>query len=148
MSESDRHFDLIALGGGPAGTSGAFAAGHFGKRVALVEASGALGGAGSNTGTIPSKTLRESSLLLNGWRTRKLLGVDVQVKRQARLKEITHHAEHVAAATRQRLESRARETGVERFTGHGRFLDPHRHFRFLRMIGATHRAPNGKLILQ
>src|SRR5260370_28951809 len=117
--------DLIVLGGGPAGTSGAFAAGMFGKRVALIETSEVLGGAGANTGTIPSKTLRESALLLNGWRTRKILGVDVQVRRQSVLADFMYHAANVSAAERQALELRAHETCVERFTGTGRFIDPH-----------------------
>jgi NAD(P) transhydrogenase len=50
-------FDLIVIGGGPAGISGANTAGIFGKCVALVEKLDAVGGAGINTGTIPSKTL-------------------------------------------------------------------------------------------
>ena len=120
-----QNFDLIVLGGGPAGTSGAFVAGRFGKRVALIESSEVLGGAGANTGTIPSKTLRESALLLNGWRSRKILGVDVQVRQQSKLADFMHHAANVSAAERQALELRARETGVERFTGTASFIDPH-----------------------
>lgn len=125
MNSRTRDFDLIVLGGGPAGTSGAFAAGLFGKKVALVERSEFLGGAGANTGTIPSKTLRESALLLNGWRARKVLGVDVHVRREARLADFMHHTENVSGAERRRLEQRAEETGVERFVGTGRFVDPH-----------------------
>ena len=68
-------FDLVVLGGGPAGSSGAMTAGLLGKKVALVEKAGLIGGAGINTGTIPSKTLRETSLMLSGWRSRKLFGV-------------------------------------------------------------------------
>src|SRR5258708_39896732 len=102
------NFDLIVLGGGPAGTSGAFAAGMFGKKVALIESSDVLGGAGTNTGTIPSKTLRESALLLNGWRARKILGVDVQVRQQSKLAHFMNHAAHVSAAERHRLANRAR----------------------------------------
>src|SRR5258705_1272593 len=116
-----QNFDLIILGGGPAGTSGAFAAGMFGKKVALIESSEVLGGAGANTGTIPSKTLRESALLLSGWRSRKILGVDVQVRQQSKLAHFMYHAAHVSAAERERLENRARDTGVERFTGKTRF---------------------------
>ena len=88
-----KNFDLIVLGGGPAGTNGAFAAGRFGKRVALIESSEVLGGAGANTGTIPSKTLCESALLLNGCRARKILGVDIQDLRQSMLADFMYHAE-------------------------------------------------------
>jgi pyruvate/2-oxoglutarate dehydrogenase complex dihydrolipoamide dehydrogenase (E3) component len=57
-------FHLIVLGGGPAGTSAAAGAAFLGKRVALVEKARELGGAGINTGTLPSKTLREMALVL------------------------------------------------------------------------------------
>jgi NAD(P) transhydrogenase len=125
MNGQTKDFDLVVLGGGPAGTSGAFAAGLFGKKAALVERSEFLGGAGANTGTIPSKTLRESALLLNGWRARKVLGVDVQVRREAKLADFMYHTANVSGAERRRLEQRARETNVERFAGTGRFVDPH-----------------------
>jgi len=52
-------FDLVVLGSGPAGEKGAAAAAYFGKKVALIEKENVLGGAAANTGTLPSKTLRE-----------------------------------------------------------------------------------------
>jgi NAD(P) transhydrogenase len=63
-------FDLVVIGAGPAGICGANTAGIFGKRVALVEKLREVGGAGINTGTIPSKTLREIALALSGLRSR------------------------------------------------------------------------------
>src|SRR5881394_1670462 len=80
-SSSLAQFDLVVLGGGPAGASGAAAAGLLGKRVALVEKAALVGGAGINTGTIPSKTLRETALMLSGWRSRRLFGVDLSLRR-------------------------------------------------------------------
>ncbi|MBV8485411.1 MAG: FAD-dependent oxidoreductase, partial [Verrucomicrobia bacterium] len=71
-----KEYDLVVIGGGPAGAFGAWVATLFGKRVALVEKKQNLGGAGINTGTIPSKTLRETALALTGWRSRNLFGVD------------------------------------------------------------------------
>ena len=62
-----KSFDLVVIGGGPAGSSGAVAATLFGKTVALVEKEIQVGGSGLNTGTIPSKALRESALILSGW---------------------------------------------------------------------------------
>lgn len=64
-------FDLVVLGSGPAGEKGAAQAAYFGKRVALVEKAPFLGGAGINTGTVPSKTLRETALYFSGLRDRK-----------------------------------------------------------------------------
>ena len=74
LADDSEHFDLVVIGGGPAGTSGAIAGGLLGKRVALVEKAEQVGGAGINTGTIPSKTLRETSLMLSGWRSRRSAG--------------------------------------------------------------------------
>jgi 2-polyprenyl-6-methoxyphenol hydroxylase-like FAD-dependent oxidoreductase len=84
-------FDVVVTGGGPAGISGANTAGIFGKRVALVERLHDVGGAGINTGTIPSKTLRETALALSGMRSRKLFGVELSLRREA-----THQGFHEA----------------------------------------------------
>ncbi|MBC8011035.1 MAG: FAD-dependent oxidoreductase, partial [Burkholderiales bacterium] len=88
-------FDLIVLGGGPAGASAAAAAGFLGKRAALVELAGMLGGAGTNTGTLPSKTLRETSLVLSGWRSRRLFGVDLSLRREATVGDFMSHSKNV-----------------------------------------------------
>ncbi|MGZ8311006.1 MAG: Si-specific NAD(P)(+) transhydrogenase [Allosphingosinicella sp.] len=122
MSDS---FDLIVLGGGPVGTSGAAAAGLIGKRVALVEKAGLLGGAGINTGTIPSKTLRETSLVLSGWRSRRLFGVDLSLQREATVADFMGHAHNVTAAERARVQTLLDDRHASRFHGTGSFVDPH-----------------------
>ena len=66
MPENPEEFDLIVIGGGPAGIIGATTAAAFGKTVAVVDSHHELGGAGANTGTVPSKTLRETALALSG----------------------------------------------------------------------------------
>ena len=124
MASSNR-FDLVVLGGGPAGASGAAAAALFGKRVALVEVTGKLGGAGINTGTIPSKTLRETALVLSGWRSRRLYGVDLSLQREVTIQDLMGHATHVTAAEGARTEARLDLRGVERFRGEASFADPH-----------------------
>lgn len=118
-------FDLIVLGGGPAGASGALAAGSLGKRVALIEKAGMLGGAGINTGTIPSKTLRETSLALSGWRSRHLFGVDLSLQREATVSDFMRHEKNVTAAVRERMRFNLDLRGVTRFRGAGSFVDPH-----------------------
>jgi pyruvate/2-oxoglutarate dehydrogenase complex dihydrolipoamide dehydrogenase (E3) component len=70
-------YDLIVIGSGPAGEKGAAQAAYFGKKVALIEKASALGGAAANTGTLPSKTLRETALYLSGFRQRGLHGVSL-----------------------------------------------------------------------
>jgi NAD(P) transhydrogenase len=77
MSE---HYDLVVIGAGPAGEKGAAQAAYFGKRVCVIERAPKPGGAAVNSGTIPSKTLRESALYFNGLRQRGLRGVDLRVK--------------------------------------------------------------------
>jgi len=118
-------FDLVVLGGGPAGTSGAIAAGLLGKRVALVEKEPRVGGAGINTGTIPSKTLRETSLMLSGWRSRKLLGVDLSLQREATVSDFMSHSDHVTSTQRGLVEGRLEGLKVTRFQGQASFADPH-----------------------
>jgi len=122
MSEA---FDLIVLGGGPAGTSGAAAAGSLGKRVALVEQSALLGGAGINTGTIPSKTLRETALVLSGWKSRRLYGVDLSLRGETTLEDFSWHAQNVMSVERERTAARLDLQGVTRLHGAASFVDAH-----------------------
>ena len=77
---ADAHFDLLVIGSGPAGEKGAAQAAYFGKRVALIEKQPRLGGALVNTGTIPSKTLRETALYFSGLRQRGLYGIDYTLR--------------------------------------------------------------------
>jgi NAD(P) transhydrogenase len=74
------HFDLVVIGAGPAGEKGAAQAAYFGKRVCVIERAPKPGGAAVNTGTIPSKTLRETALYFSGLRQRGLYGIDLRVK--------------------------------------------------------------------
>ena len=74
------HFDLVVIGAGPAGEKGAAQAAYFGKKVCVIERSPKPGGAAVNTGTIPSKTLRETALYFSGLRQRGMYGVDLRVK--------------------------------------------------------------------
>lgn len=122
---SDHSFDLIVIGGGPAGASGAAAAGFLGKRSALVELAGMLGGAGINTGTLPSKTLRETALVLSGWRSRRLFGVDLSLQREATVGDFMRHSKNVTAAERARTQERLDLRGATRFQGAGSFVDRH-----------------------
>ena len=119
-----KDFDVVVIGGGPAGISGATTAGVFGKRVALVEKLHDVGGAGINTGTIPSKTLRETALALSGMRSRKLFGVDLSLRREATVVDFMHHKATVAAHERRRREEQMRTYNVETFHGAANFVDP------------------------
>src|SRR5438045_8514499 len=118
-------YDLVVIGGGPAGISGANTASIFGKRVALVEKLRGIGGAGINTGTIPSKTLRETALALSGIRSRLLHGVDLSLRRGATVDELLHHEREVTAVEAGQMRKRLDRYGVTVVHGTGSFFDPH-----------------------
>lgn len=118
-------FDLVVIGGGAAGEKGAVQAGYFGKRVALVEKQPALGGAMVNTGTLPSKTLRETALYLSGFRQRGLHGVDLAITREASVDDFLYRLEQVVAVEHRRIARNLEKHGVVRIEGAARFVDAH-----------------------
>jgi NAD(P) transhydrogenase len=73
-------YDLLVIGAGPAGEAAAVTAARLGKRVVVVERTPHVGGAAVNTGTVPSKTLRETAVALAGRKSR-LHGVDLSLRR-------------------------------------------------------------------
>ena len=84
------HYDLVVIGSGPAGEKGAAQAAYFGKKVALIERLPYLGGAGINTGTVPSKTLRETALYFSGLRQRGLFGIDYSLRENLTVADFLH----------------------------------------------------------
>ena len=117
-------YDLIVIGSGPAGESGAAAAALFGKRVAMIEKSPVVGGASTNTGTLPSKTLRETALAISGLRARDLYGVDLSLRREATVADFMFHERRVTANERKRVERNLARYGVGLYRGTASFLDP------------------------
>ncbi len=98
-----QNYDLVVIGSGPAGEKGAAQAAYFGKRVALVECGNTLGGACVNTGTIPSKILRESALYYSGIRQRGLYGVDYSLREGLTVKNFMHRKDVVVETEREKL---------------------------------------------
>jgi NAD(P) transhydrogenase len=117
-------YDLIVIGGGPAGIVGATTAASFGKSVALIDNHHELGGAGANTGTVPSKTLRETALALSGMRSRNLYGVDLSLRRQATVADLMYHEHAVKTALNESLAARMRDTGTAVIEGTAEFESP------------------------
>jgi NAD(P) transhydrogenase len=118
-------FDLIVIGSGPAGEKGAAQAAYFGKRVALVERGPQLGGAGVNTGTIPSKTLRESALYFSGLRQRGLYGIDYSLREGLTVQDFMHRKDAVVSAERLKIATNLAAHKIELVAGEARFEDPH-----------------------
>ena len=119
-------YDLVVLGSGPAGRRAAVQAAKLGKSVLVVDNRARVGGVSVHTGTIPSKTLRETVLNLSGWRERGFYGQSYRVKQDicaddlsARLGKTLEHEISV-------LEHQFARNGVHCMVGKGRFLDPHR----------------------
>jgi len=121
-SRDIQKYDLIVIGSGPAGEKGAAQAAYFGKKTVLVESKYDLGGSAAST-TIPSKTLRETSLALSGIRARRLHGVDLALKRQATVKDFLHHERVVKDAERTRVIDNMLRHNVKVLKGKGSFID-------------------------
>lgn len=100
---ADARFDLVIIGTGPAGEKAAAQAGYFGKRVAIVERAEEPGGAGVHTGTLPSKTLRETALYLSGYQSRALYGVAVELDRSAELAHLMARKNAIAESESRRI---------------------------------------------
>src|SRR5712692_1863985 len=119
-------YDLIVIGSGPAGEKGAAQAAYFGKKVALVEKMMFLGGAAANTGTVPSKTLRETALFLTGFRQRQLFGLDFRgVKESVTVRDFLMRERLVKETERARIQENLKRHGVALYTGSASFLDAH-----------------------
>jgi len=119
-------YDLIVIGSGPAGEKGAAQAAYFGKKVALVEKQSFFGGAAANTGTLPSKTLRETALHLSGFHKRDLYGLDFNFSQKINAANFLKHFQTVRAEERFRIEANMVRHRVNIQSGSATFLDPHR----------------------
>jgi NAD(P) transhydrogenase len=122
---STQTYDLIAIGAGPAGEKGAVTASLFGKKAAVIEKCTVVGGAAANTGTLPSKTLRETALALTGYRARRLYGVDLSIRRETTVHDFLFHEQNVRAGERGRIMESLRRYHVDLVHGTAKFLDPH-----------------------
>src|SRR3989442_5787262 len=124
MSSRDS-YDLVVIGCGPAGEKGAAQAAYFGKRVAVVERSPHPGGAGINTGTVPSKTLRETALYFSGLRQRGLYGIDYAVKQDITVRDFMYREHEVVHTLRGLIAANLDRHRIERVAGQASFEDAH-----------------------
>ena len=131
MPEIDR-FELVVIGSGPAGEKGAAQAAYFGRKVAVVERAPAVGGACVHTGTLPSKTLRETALYLTGFRRRELYGMSLRLDRKKSLRQLVGRLHSVTERQTDQVSRNLRRHGIELVEGSARFEDAHT----LRVLGA------------
>ncbi|MGZ9225310.1 MAG: Si-specific NAD(P)(+) transhydrogenase [Anaerolineales bacterium] len=116
-------YDLIVIGAGPAGEKGASKAAQYGKRVALIERAPYLGGAGLNTGTVPSKTLRETALYFSGLRQRGLYGIDYSLKENLSIKDFMFREQTVVEKGREMIERTVRHHKISLLHGEASLKD-------------------------
>src|ERR1700690_4410368 len=122
---SNEDFDLIVIGCGPAGEKAGAQAAYFGKRVAVIEAAEHVGGSCINTGTVPSKTLRESALYFSGLKQRGLYGIDYSLKENLTVRDFMHHERAVVDMERQRILKNLELHHIELIRGQASFEEAH-----------------------
>lgn len=119
------HYDLIVIGSGPAGEKGAAQAAYFDKRVVLIERAPYVGGAGINTGTVPSKTLREAALYYSGLQQRGLYGIDYSLKDNMSVADFMHREKMVVENERHIIQNNIQRHGITLMHGEASFKDAH-----------------------
>ncbi len=127
-------FDLIVIGSGPAGQRAAIQGAKSGRRVALIEKRAVLGGACINTGTIPSKTMREAVLHLSGFYYQNIYGINYRVKEKISMSDLSFRVQHVIKTEVDVTQAQLSRNGVEVLTGTASFVDP-THLKVVNTLG-------------
>jgi NAD(P) transhydrogenase len=117
-------YDLVVIGSGPAGQRAAVAASKMGKRVAVVEARSVVGGVCINTGTIPSKTMREAVLHLSGYNYRNIYGINYRVKEKISMADLAFRVQAVIKTEVDVTEAQLSRNGIDVVHGIASFIDP------------------------
>ena len=118
-----QEYDLIVIGCGPAGEKAAAQAAYFGKKVALVEAAADVGGACINTGTLPSKILRESALYFSGLKQRGLYGIDYSLKEGLTVQNFMHRKDVLVEAEQVKIRQNLAAHNIDLIGGAASFAD-------------------------
>lgn len=116
---------MVVLGSGPGGQKAAIASAKLGKSVAVVERGQMIGGVCVQTGTIPSKTLREAVLYLTGMSQRELYGASYRVKEKITPADLLARTQHVIGKEVDVVRNQLMRNRIDLLIGHGRFVDPH-----------------------
>jgi NAD(P) transhydrogenase len=116
------HYDLVVIGSGPAGRTAAIQAGKLKRKVLVIDRKDRLGGVSIHTGTIPSKTLRETVLNLSGWRERSFYGRSYRVKDEIGASDLRDRLDKTLGYEVDVLEHQFNRNHVETLHGVARFL--------------------------
>lgn len=118
-------YDLVVIGSGPAGQRAAIQGAKTGKRVALIEKREVIGGVSINTGTIPSKTMREAVLHFSGYNYQNIYGVSYRAKEKITMGDLAFRVQHVIKTEIDVTQAQLSRNGIEVMTGVASFKDPH-----------------------
>ena len=118
-------YDVLVLGSGPGGQKAAIATAKLGRRAAVVERRDMVGGVCINTGTIPSKTLREAVLYLTGLNQREMYGQSYRVKENITISDLLARTQHVVGREIEVIRSQLSRNRVALLPGLGSFVDEH-----------------------
>ena len=131
-----QQYDLIVIGSGPAGQRAAIQGAKSGKRVALIEKREVVGGTCINSGTIPSKTMREAVLHLSGFEYQGIYGVSYRVKEKITMGDLGFRVQHVIKTETDITQAQLSRNGIEVIYGTARFVDP-THIRVENVRGVS-----------
>lgn len=118
-------FDLIVIGTGPAGEKAAVKAAYFGHKVAIIEKEMVFGGAGVVTGTLPSKTLKETALYFSGKYEKGLFGIDRKLQHEASMEDFMFRKNFVTETAAKEIDENLKRHQVTIFYGTASFEDSH-----------------------
>ena len=121
----DFDYDMVVIGSGPAGQRAAIQAAKLNKRVAIIERKAVVGGVCINTGTIPSKTLREAVIYLSGYRERALYGESYSVKQNITMEDLLFRSDHVVRNEIDVTRHQLNRNRIELISADASFIDPH-----------------------
>ena len=116
-------YDLIVIGSGPAGQRAAIQGSKSGKKVALIERREVLGGASINTGTIPSKTMREAVMHFSGFNFQAIYGTNYRVKDKITMADLSFRVQHVIKTEIDVTAAQLSRNNIEVLTGVASFID-------------------------
>lgn len=118
-------YDLFVIGSGPGGQRAAVQAAKLGKRVAIAEAGGVVGGVCIAKGTMPSKTLREAALYLSGYKERNVYGASYSVKEKITMADLLHRTDYVIRTEMDVVRHQLLRNSIELHVAHASFVDAH-----------------------